>query len=46
MISVQLGERKMAQADARVAQAVRDREIGDEAGAQHHIGTINSILRQ
>jgi hypothetical protein len=46
MISAQIGERKMAQADAGVAQAERDRDIGDEASARQRIGTINSILRQ
>jgi hypothetical protein len=46
MISLQLGERKMAQADAGIAQAARDRDTGDEASARQRIGAINSILRQ
>jgi len=45
-ISAQTGERKMAQVDALVAQAEHDRDIRDEAGAQHCIAAINSILRR
>ena len=44
-ISVRSGERKMAQADALVAQAEHDRDIGDEAGAHRRIAAINSILQ-
>jgi hypothetical protein len=44
-ISVRSGERKMAQADALVAQAEHDRDIGDEAGAYRLIAAINSILQ-
>jgi hypothetical protein len=44
-ISVRSGERKMAQADALVAQAEHDRDIGDEAGAHRRIAAISSILQ-
>ncbi|HEV2100356.1 MAG TPA: hypothetical protein VGR45_15730 [Stellaceae bacterium] len=44
-LSVRTGEHRMAQADGLVAQAERDRDIGDEAGARRRIAAINSILR-
>jgi hypothetical protein len=43
--NVRTGERKMAQADALVVQAERDRDTGDEAGAHRRIAAINSILQ-
>jgi hypothetical protein len=45
-ISAPTGERKMAQADALVAQAEHNREIRNEVGAQRCIAAINSILGQ
>jgi hypothetical protein len=35
----------VAQADVLVAQAERDLDIGDEAGARHRIAAINVILQ-
>ena len=44
-LSVRTGERRMAQVDLLVAQAERDRDIGDEAGARRRIAAIDSMLR-
>jgi hypothetical protein len=45
-ITVRTAEHRMRRADALVAQASRDRDAGNETGANRHIAAIDRILRE
>lgn len=44
-ISVQIGERRMAEADRLVAEAERNREAGNERAASRRIAVIEQMLK-
>ena len=44
-LTVQAGERRMAEADRLVAAAERDRDAGDQRAAERRVGAIEQMLR-